>query len=72
MGISASKGIPDIKICSGCGRVVRYNSYFNAYVCVACGHYEEARRNRYEAINPIRLRSGRGKDSHLPVITTRK
>jgi DNA-directed RNA polymerase subunit M/transcription elongation factor TFIIS len=29
-----------MKICEKCGRIVSYNSYFKAYYCDQCGHYE--------------------------------
>lgn len=25
------------RFCTNCGRIVRYDSYFGAYICVACG-----------------------------------
>lgn len=30
----------ELKLCSKCGKVMGWNSMFNAYYCTTCGHME--------------------------------
>ncbi len=36
-----------MKLCSKCGKLSHYNSYFGAYICEVCGYREPVSKKMY-------------------------